>query len=170
MDLIVRQENGQWRAQAGGPVWRCAIGPGGTRPAAEKREGDGATPLGCYALRRLLYRADRLGKPQTDLPITALEPEDGWCDAPQDPAYNQPVRLPYPASHEALWRDDEIYDVIGILGHNDAPPIPGKGSCIFLHVARPDYSPTQGCVALALPDLLAFLKQANAQTRVCIEG
>ncbi len=170
MDLIVRQENGQWRARAGKRNWRCAIGKGGLRPETEKQEGDGATPIGCYALRRLVYRPDRVVRPETRLPVAALSPEDGWCDAPDDPAYNRPVRLPYAASHERLWRDDEIYDVVVILGHNDDPPVAGLGSAIFLHVARAGYTPTQGCVALALPDLLDFLKDADTTTRLCVEA
>lgn len=170
MDLIVSQDNGQWRARAGARSWRCAIGAGGLRPEAEKIEGDGATPIGCYALRRLVYRADRIAKPETRLPMAALSPEDGWCDAPEDPAYNRPVRLPYGASHERLWRDDGIYDAIVMLGHNDDPPVAGLGSAIFLHIARVNYSPTQGCVALALPDLLNFLKDASTRSRVCVEA
>jgi|SRR5690606_21371197 len=142
----------------GARIYRCALGKGGCKPEADKREGDGATPLGRYPLRQLLYRADRLpAAPQTRLPGRALMPEDGWCDDPADPAYNRHVRLPYAASHEKLWRDDPVYDVIVVLGHNDDPPIPGMGSAIFLHVARPDYSGTEGCVAMALPDLLDLL-------------
>ena len=91
-------------------------------------------------------------------PRRAIRDDDGWCDAPEDPAYNRPVRLPYPASAEALVREDGLYDVIVILGHNDDPPRPGAGSAIFLHCARPDYGPTLGCVALAKPDLLTLLK------------
>ncbi|HEY5346811.1 MAG TPA: hypothetical protein VIJ72_01360, partial [Rhizomicrobium sp.] len=82
----------------------------------------------------------------------------GWCDAPGDPSYNRPVRLPYPASAEQLWREDHVYDIIVVLGFNDDPVIAGKGSAIFLHLAKPDYAPTAGCVALALPDMLAALK------------
>jgi len=170
VDLIVSKDKDGWRAHAGARSWRCAIGAGGLRPEAEKREGDGATPIGCYELRRLVYRADRIAKPETRLPVAILAPEDGWCDAPGDPAYNRPVRLPYAASHERLWRDDEIYDVIVMLSHNDDPPVAGLGSAIFLHVARAAYTPTQGCVALALPDLLEFLKDANTATRLCIEA
>jgi L,D-peptidoglycan transpeptidase YkuD (ErfK/YbiS/YcfS/YnhG family) len=167
MDLIVaRDPDGTWRAAFGARNWRCAIGPAGV--TADKREGDGATPLGCFPLRRLLYRPDRMTRPETHLPVTPLVPEDGWCDAPGDPAYNTQVRLPIAASHERLWRDDNVYDAIVILGHNDDPPRPGAGSAIFLHVARDDYSPTQGCVALALPDLLTVLREAGAGTRVCV--
>ena len=168
MDVIVsRNPDGSWRAGFGARRWRCAIGPAGI--TADKREGDGATPSGCFALRRVLYRPDRLARPETLLPAAALAPEDGWCDDPADAAYNRPVRLPYGASHERLWRDDGIYDIVVILGHNDDPPVPGAGSAIFLHVARPDYGPTQGCVALALPDLLAVLREAGPETRICIE-
>ena len=135
---------------------RCALGRGGV--VADKREGDGGTPQGCLPLRRVFYRADRLrAAPSTVLPVRALAPDDGWCDAPGDPAYNRPVRHPYPASAERMWREDALYDVVVELGWNDDPVIPGRGSAIFLHVARPDYGPTEGCVALALPDLLALL-------------
>jgi L,D-peptidoglycan transpeptidase YkuD (ErfK/YbiS/YcfS/YnhG family) len=167
MDLIVTRDGTAWRASFGARVCSCAIGRGGV--AADKHEGDGATPAGCWPLRRVLFRPDRLRAPETPLTVAALDPEDGWCDAPEDPRYNQPVRLPYPARHEELWREDGIYDVIVVLGHNDEPPIPGKGSAIFLHVAREDYGPTEGCVALALPDLLSFLAEAGADSRVCVE-
>jgi L,D-peptidoglycan transpeptidase YkuD (ErfK/YbiS/YcfS/YnhG family) len=108
-------------------------------------------------LRRVLYRADRLSLPPTALPTAAIEPGDGWCDDPASPDYNRQVRLPIAASHEHLWRLDEIYDIVVVLGHNDDPPVAGAGSAIFLHVARPDYAPTQGCVAVARADLLQFL-------------
>jgi L,D-peptidoglycan transpeptidase YkuD (ErfK/YbiS/YcfS/YnhG family) len=106
----------------------------------------------------VLYRPDRMACPQTGLPVEALKRDDGWCDAPGDPNYNRAVKLPYPASAESLWRDDRLYDVVALLGFNDAPVVDGAGSAIFLHVAREDYGPTEGCVALALPDLLRVLK------------
>jgi L,D-peptidoglycan transpeptidase YkuD (ErfK/YbiS/YcfS/YnhG family) len=140
---------------------RAALGPAGVIEAEAKREGDGATPLGVWAMRRVLYRPDREGAPETRLPVEAIRPEDGWCDDPADPNYNRPVTLPYPASCEALWRKDELYDVVVILAHNDDPPVPGLGSAIFLHCARPGYPPTQGCVALAKDDLLELLRLAK---------
>ena len=145
----------------GGRRVRCALGPAGVTPAAAKREGDGASPAGAWPLRRVIYRPDRRPAPQTELPVQALAPDDGWCDAPADPAYNRPVTLPYPASAEQLWREDAVYDLIVILGHNDDPVVPGAGSAIFLHLARPDYAPTQGCVALAAGDLEALLRIAR---------
>ena len=138
-----------------GGAFRCALGRGGIR--ADKREGDGGTPTGRFALRRVLYRADRLSAPQTALPVSPIDPLDGWCDDPGHPDYNRPVRLPFPASHEELWREDGVYDVVVVLGHNDDPVVPGAGSAVFMHVAKPGYEPTAGCVALALPDLLRLL-------------
>lgn len=140
---------------------RCALGRSGVTPATTKREGDGASPIGAWPIRQVLWRPDRLARPTTALPLAELIPEAGWCDDPADPFYNRPVVLPYPASHEKLWRDDAIYDVIVELGYNDDPVLPGRGSAIFLHVARPDYSPTEGCIACALPDLLALLADAR---------
>jgi L,D-peptidoglycan transpeptidase YkuD (ErfK/YbiS/YcfS/YnhG family) len=92
------------------------------------------------------------------LPIAPLGKHDGWCDEPDDPRYNQQVRLPYGGSHEELWRADHIYDLIVVLGFNDDPVVPGYGSAVFFHVARPAYNPTEGCVAVALTDLLAILE------------
>ena len=156
MDLIVHDRNA---AEWDGRRLRCAVGRGGI--ARDKREGDGATPAGRFAFRRVLYRPDRLNPPPaTALARAALTPEDGWCDDPSDPAYNHPVRLPCAPRHEILWRDDGLYDVIVVLGHNDAPPVPGLGSAVFLHVAAPDFAPTEGCVALALDDLLGVLRDA----------
>lgn len=139
---------------------RCALGKGGVVGAEIKREGDGASPQGVWPMRRVFYRPDRLAPPQTALPVLSLRPSDGWCDAPGDGAYNRPVVLPYPASHETLWREDGVYDVIVELGYNDDPVVAGKGSAIFMHVARENYAPTEGCVALALDDLLAVLAEA----------
>jgi len=141
--------------------YRAALGKGGVIDAADKREGDGATPLGTYRLRRVLYRADRIYKVETDLPCRPLREDDGWCDAPDDAGYNRPVRLPYPASCEALIREDELYDIIVVLSHNDDPPIPGLGSAIFFHCAKPGYPPTLGCVALNRADLEAVLRTAK---------
>ena len=166
MDLIVEpgregQSRSLWHARWGTRSFRAAVGRSGLTPADTKREGDGASPIGRWAIRSVLYRPDRVAAPQTALPTRALGPTDGWCDAPEDPAYNRPVTLPYPASAEALWRDDGVYDVICTLAHNDAPPVPGAGSAIFLHVARADFAPTEGCAALSLPDLLAVLAEAK---------
>jgi L,D-peptidoglycan transpeptidase YkuD (ErfK/YbiS/YcfS/YnhG family) len=145
----------------GGRRVRCALGPAGVVDGAVKREGDGASPAGVWPLRRVLYRADRRAAPVTALPVQPLSPDDGWCDDPADAAYNTQVRLPYPAAAEALWRDDHVYDLILVIGHNDAPVVAGAGSAIFAHLARPDFAPTQGCVALAAADLEDLLRRAG---------
>jgi L,D-peptidoglycan transpeptidase YkuD (ErfK/YbiS/YcfS/YnhG family) len=121
--------------------------------SGHKIEGDGATPAGILPLRRVLYRADRVSPPRAACPIEPLSRDDGWCDDPGDPAYNRAVRLPYAARHEELWRADAVYDVIGVLGWNDAPPIRDRGSAIFLHLATPSRAPTAGCIALDLNHL-----------------
>lgn len=140
----------------GGNQLTCAVGAGGLR--REKQEGDGATPIGQFPLRRVLYRPDRLPPPRTSLPISPLTPRDGWCDDPDDPRYNQPIRQPYSARYEMLWRSDHVYDVIVVLGYNDGPIVPGLGSAVFMHIAKPDLSPTEGCIALSLTDLLKVLE------------
>jgi L,D-peptidoglycan transpeptidase YkuD (ErfK/YbiS/YcfS/YnhG family) len=138
-----------------GQVFQAALGRGGVR--ADKQEGDGATPSGHLPLRRVLYRADRGSPPKCVLPIEPIAPDDGWCDDPASPDYNRMVRLPYTASHEELWRQDGQYDIVGVLGWNDAPVRPGRGSAIFLHVAAPDFSPTAGCIAVTAADLRTLL-------------
>ncbi len=143
---------------------RCVLGYSGV--TSHKREGDGATPLGRFPLRRILYRPDRLDSPRSVLPVTPLSPEDGWCDDPGDPNYNQPVTLPHEGRCETLWRGDGVYDVIVVLGHNDAPVVPAMGSAIFLHLATADYVPTEGCVAVARGDLLELLAAVSTDTGI----
>ena len=165
MELVVHAPD---RLSAGGRTFRCAIGRNGARN--DKTEGDGATPAGRFALHRVLYRADRLSRPDTGLPATPLAADQGWCDDPTEPFYNQPVQLPFAGGHEVLWREDPVYDVIVVLGHNDAPAVPGKGSAIFMHVARPGYGPTEGCIALALADLLEVLALCGPGDTIAISS
>jgi len=150
-----------------GKEYKCALGRNGV--SLSKVEGDGATPAGCFPLREVYYRKDRLDNLKTLLPIKILSPSSGWCNDPKDPAYNTFVELPYPASYENLWRADNIYDIIVILGYNDNPSIRGKGSAIFIHIARSGYTPTAGCIALSLPDLIEILKTIDVNTLVCVE-
>ena len=160
-ELIV---DGSGTASWRGRLIKCAIGRGGI--VAEKREGDGGTPAGIWPMRAVLYRPDRVAPPDTALPRRPLAPADGWCDDPAASAYNRLVHLPYPGHCEALWLDDAVYDVVVPLGYNDDPVVAGLGSAIFLHVARPDFTPTAGCVALALEDLLPLLREASPATQV----
>jgi L,D-peptidoglycan transpeptidase YkuD (ErfK/YbiS/YcfS/YnhG family) len=140
---------------------RCSIGKGGMKPAAEKTEGDGASPTGVWPIRTVLFRPDRVARPETGVPVEALSPDDGWCDDPADPHYNRAVKLPYPASAERMWRDDHVYDIVVILGHNDAPVEPGKGSAIFFHLARDGYTPTEGCIAVTKTDMDRILGEVK---------
>lgn len=134
-----------------------------------KREGDGASPAGTWPLRYVLYRADRVTRPLTGLPVRLLAQTDGWCDCPADRHYNQLVQHPYGASAEALWRDDSLYDIVVVLGYNDDPPHPGLGSAIFFHLSE-TYAPTAGCVAIARADMLRLLRRCGPTTRLRIGG
>lgn len=145
----------------------CALGRSGRRIL--KREGDGATPIGCWRLLRVLYRADRMRRPATQLPLTAIGRRDGWCDAPADRNYNRFVRLPYGASAESLWRKDRLYDVVVVLSHNTLPRMRGCGSAIFMHLARPGYMPTEGCVALTRRHLLLLLERLGRDAAIRIQ-
>lgn len=151
-------------AIGGGPAVPCALGRSGRR--AVKREGDGATPIGSFALEAVLYRPDRVLRPRTGLPLRAVGRQDGWCDAVCDRNYNRLVRHPYPASAEELWRGDGLYDVIVVLHYNRRPRIRGRGSAIFMHVARPGLAPTEGCIALRRADLLRVVDRLRRGARV----
>lgn len=152
----------KWRGRS----FSCALGRSGI--TATKREGDGATPMGCFTLRRVLYRPDREAPPETFLAVDPIYQMDGWCSAAGDESYNRPVTMPYPASAETLWRDDSAYDLVVVLGHNDQPIVPGCGSAIFLHVATPSYAPTQGCIAVARDDLVSILRHCDCETQMCV--
>ena len=163
MHLIVRNQ----QIYGGESIFPCAIGRGGI--SAAKQEGDGATPLGTYPLRSLWYRPDRLQCPATGLLTRTITPFDGWCDDPEDPFYNRAVQRPYGGSHEEMWRADSLYDLVIVVGYNDAPIIPGKGSAIFIHISRQGYSPTAGCVALQREHLLTLLPYLSGASTLTIE-
>lgn len=146
----------------------CALGRAGI--VASKREGDGGTPAGWLPLREVLYRADRVLPPATRLPVSPIARDDGWCDDPAHVDYNRRVRLPHPARCETLWRADGLYDLLAVLGWNDDPPVPERGSAIFLHAARPNYAPTEGCVALAVGDLRAVLAMFGPGDSLFVES
>ena len=168
MDLIVSNSPAGTIVDWGAGPRRCAVGPGGI--AHKQREGDGVTPIGIYPFRSLFWRADRLEQPRSILPGRALEKDDGWCDHPSDPNYNKLVKHPYPVSAEHLWLDSHVYDVIVIIGFNDDPVVQGKGSAVFLHLARDGYPHTAGCVAMTEHDLRAALAQIQPGDKVLITG
>lgn len=137
---------------------RCQLGS--TAITRLKREGDGATPAANMRLVSLWYRADRMARPPGwyGAHAEALRPDDGWCDDAGDGRYNRPVMLPVTVSHEELWRDDDLYDILGVLDWNLLPRSLGRGSAIFLHLMRRDRGPTAGCIALGLPDMRKLLR------------
>ncbi|MFG1365313.1 L,D-transpeptidase family protein [Xanthobacter versatilis] len=142
--------------------------------AFDKREGDGRTPAGRWRILRLLYRPDHGPRPVTRLPCRALKPSDGWCDEAADRRYNQPVTLPMggsrKVSHERMWRDDGLYDLVLVLDHNTRPRVAGRGSAVFVHLARPGFRPTEGCVALRRADMLRLLVRLSRASRMVIEA
>jgi len=171
MDIQVTLSQG--RFQCGHITTACSFGRGGWKEAHLKREGDDATPLGRFPLRYAFFRADRLERPKTALDIRPLSPQDGWCDDITHEAYNVPVTHPFPASAEHLWRDDHVYDLILVIGHNDDPVTAGFGSAIFIHVARQGENgpmPTRGCIALDLEPLIETLSLVGPGSHIQISA
>jgi len=152
--------------RAGPLAWPVALGRGGI--LANKREGDGGTPRGTFRPVRLWWRADRHPPPVTMLPIRRITPFDAWCEDPADRRYNQPIRVSADQSGDRLRRQDHLYDVIIEIDHNTRPRIAGRGSAVFLHLARPGLAPTAGCVAMPRDRLRQLLKNLGRQTAINI--
>lgn len=142
----------------------CILGKGGF--GAGKIEGDGKTPLGRFPLREIWHRADRVQLPPSRLPLKTIQKDDGWCDDPLDVNYNKHVKLPYAGRHEELWREDNAYNIVIVIGYNDAPPVPHKGSAIFMHVNHDDRRETGGCVSLAFPDMLQVISALDENCEI----
>jgi len=151
---------------AGGQTIPVALGRGGI--IANKREGDGGTPKGTFRPRRLWWRADRHYRPRSLLPIRAIRPEDAWCEDPHSRHYNRPVRLERDRAGDRLLRDDHLYDFIIEIDHNTAPRIAGRGSAVFLHLARDNFSPTAGCVSMTKSAMLRLLRRLGPRTKIVI--
>ena len=165
--LIVQADTAEgslgW-ATLGERRWRCTVGAGGIRE--DKVEGDAATPVGEFPLRRIYYRNDLLVLPKVTLPARPISEHDGWCDDPRSPSYNRLVNIPNEWSAEKMWREDGLYDLVVVVGYNDDPPEGEWGSAIFLHIAGEDYAGTQGCVAFARNDLLELVPLLTRETRL----
>jgi L,D-peptidoglycan transpeptidase YkuD (ErfK/YbiS/YcfS/YnhG family) len=149
-----------------GSTVRAAIGRAGV--VANKKEGDGATPAGTFPLISAFYRADRMRPPFSRLPIRVLSPNDAWVDDPTDRNYNRLVTLPYLAHAEPMWLDDAVYNLVVVIGYNMTPVVPGAGSAIFLHIARPDFSPTDGCIAVAREILVGLMSRLGPGSTITI--
>ena len=151
---------------AGPQIIPVALGRGGIK--ADKREGDGGTPRGTFHPLRLWWRADRHPRPRSFLPVRAIGPQDGWCEDPSSRHYNQAIRLG-PAGGDRLRRDDHLYDFIIEIDHNTRPRVAGRGSAVFLHLARDGYGPTAGCISMTRPAMLRLLARIGPKTRIVIE-
>jgi L,D-peptidoglycan transpeptidase YkuD (ErfK/YbiS/YcfS/YnhG family) len=152
--------------QAGGTTIPVALGRGGILP--NKREGDGGTPKGTFRPRRLWWRADRHRRPRTFLPVRAIGHDDAWCEDPKDRHYNQPIRLRPGQGGDRLARADHLYDFIVEIDHNTAPRVAGRGSAVFLHLARENFGPTAGCVSMTQSAMLRLLQRLGPRTRIVI--
>ena len=166
--LTVRARPGcpsQGIISASGAVFPCALGRGGI--LANKREGDGATPLGKMRILSGYFRRGRIA-PVTKLPMKAISPSLGWCEVPDDRNYNRPVKLPYRVSHERMMRDDRLYDACLVLDWNIRPRRRSRGSAIFLHLARPGFGPTEGCIAVAAGTMRRLLPALSRRSVLCV--
>jgi L,D-peptidoglycan transpeptidase YkuD (ErfK/YbiS/YcfS/YnhG family) len=167
--ILIRRAAGNSRRgwlTAGGMTIPVALGRGGI--LANKREGDGGTPKGTFHPRRLWWRADRHPRPRTWLPLRAIGHADGWCEDPADRHYNRPIRLAHGRSGDRLKRDDHLYDFIVEIDHNTIPCVAGRGSAVFLHLARENFGPTAGCVSMTQSAMLRLLQRLGPRTRIII--
>ena len=153
--------------RAGGFELSCILGKTGI--TCFKREGDGATPSGAFRLLYGYFRDDRLAVPRTSLPMVRIDQDDGWCDAAFHARYNQPVKLPFSASHEQMMRNDHLYDICIVLDYNIHPQIKGRGSAIFFHLTRPNFGPTEGCIAIERDVMLRLLPHLTTTATMLIK-
>lgn len=153
---------------AGAMTWPVALGRGSIR--ADKREGDGGTPAGTFHPVRLWWRADRLPRPATLLPVRRIGPNDAWCEDPSDRRYNRFFQRSEEEKGDRLRRDDRLYDLVVEIDHNTRPRVAGRGSAVFIHVARDGFAPTAGCVALRFQDLLKLVAKLSPNTRIIIRS
>lgn len=147
-------------------LWRIPVALGRSGIKANKREGDGATPSGCFHPTRVWWRHDRRRRPATRLPVERIRPDDGWCENPAHRRYNQPIRLNPRQPGDRLMRADALYDLIIEIDHNTRPRIAGRGSAVFIHVARPQLAPTAGCIAMPSATLLQLLRRMGPKTKI----
>ena len=147
---------------------KCALGKRGI--GNKRKEGDFITPKGLYKIKYILYRKDRVSKIKTKFNKVILKKNMGWCDDPKSSRYNKLIRTPFNYNYEKLYRKNNIYDIILVLNYNMNPIQKGKGSAIFIHIAKKDYSKTEGCIAVKKKDLLKILKELKVKTQVRIEN
>lgn len=146
-------------------IYKCALGRNGVKK--NKLEGDGSTPEGTYSLGPLYYRSDRIKKLKTFFKAIPIEEDMFWSDCPQSKYYNKLIRFK-DTSYENLYKTDHTYDIVLVLRYNAEPVIKGKGSAIFMHIAKKDFSPTSGCIALKKSSILEILKKLHITDKIKI--
>ena len=164
MELLVKNN----RLFVKGLQLQCAIGLNGL--TEDKQEGDLSTPIGIFHFDKIYYRADRLGKKKFIIDSAIINKNDGWCDDQKSDLYNQYIQFPFQESAEHLYRDDHIYDIICVLNYNTSPIIPGRGSAVFLHIAKPDFSGTEGCIAIEREALIEIASNLTVDSTIVIEN
>tara|TARA_Y200000002_G_scaffold25196_1_gene18983 strand:- start:7725 stop:8219 length:495 start_codon:yes stop_codon:yes gene_type:complete len=164
MDLLVKNNH----LFIKGKKLQCAVGRNGLTKM--KKEGDLSTPTGTFQFNKIYYRADRLGKRSFKLESSIIQKNDGWCDDQKSEFYNKHIQFPFKGSAERLYRDDAVYDLVCVLNYNTSPIIPGMGSAIFLHIAKPDFSGTEGCVAIDKKSLIEIAQNLTSNSSIIIEN
>ena len=147
--------------------FKCAIGKAGIRK--KKKEGDNITPKGIYKIVKIYYRDDRIKKISSKFKLIKITKKMGWCDDPKSKKYNRLIKLPNKYSHEKLYKKNNTYDLLLVLDYNMKPIVKNKGSAIFIHVAKRNYKPTAGCIALKKKDLLKLTKIIKLSTKILIK-
>ena len=164
MELLVKNN----RLFVEGRQIQCAIGLNGL--TNDKQEGDLSTPIGTFHFNKIYYRADKLGNKKFIINSSIINKNDGWCDDQKSDLYNQHIQFPFQGSAEHLYRDDHIYDIICVLNYNTSPVIPGRGSAIFLHIAKPGFLGTEGCVAIEKKPLIEIATNLTTDSTIVIEN
>lgn len=154
------------RLHIGPLVLRAAIGKNGL--SNQKREGDGKTPIGTFKLKGGYFRSDRMLRICCTPGLSMLRSKLGWCDHPGSGPYNRPIAVGHRLSHERLWREDHVYDVVFPTSHNEIPRVQGAGSAIFFHLARPDYAGTEGCIAISAADMRRLLPRLGKHVQLVV--
>ena len=146
--------------------FKCAVGKNGI--TNNKVEGDGCTPSGIYLINQIYYRQDKVVLPNINIPSIGISKNFGWCDDVDSDSYNKIITFPFKQSAELLYRNDNIYDILCVIDYNQNPIIKNKGSAIFLHIAKPNYAGTEGCIALNTADLIQLLSKMTTKTNIKI--
>ena len=146
--------------------FRCALGKGGVKKKII--EGDNITPKGIFKIIKIYYRPDKIRKIKTLIKKIKIKKNMGWCDDPNSDFYNKQIKLPTKLSHEKLYRNDNLYDLIAVLNYNTNPIIKNKGSAIFMHIGKDSYKKTKGCIALKKEHLIKIISKIKKNIKIKI--